>query len=128
MCKSSFDYAAVAAKITASCQFRQMHRVLIILTRSQWTPANANANANTIIASIDKSTSAEPQRCEDDEDNVWANIECECEDEEKYELQPGGSSDVLYPICIGDVVHSWGTLPNRPSAWQGKFLHCLVGA
>lgn len=69
--------------------------------------ANANAKANVIVASIDK---APPDRelTEEEEEDLWPDIECECESVEQYNPQPGQSSGVLYPICIGDTIHHPG--------------------
>lgn len=62
-------------------------------------------DANASIASVEKSVDPDPQLSEAEEDDLWADIEDCCEDQERYLPQSGHSKGLLYPICIGDVIH-----------------------
>lgn len=57
------------------------------------------------IAFIQKSFDPDPQLSENDESDLWGDLEDCCESEEQYVPQSANSKGMLYPICIGDIIH-----------------------
>ena len=62
-------------------------------------------NTNPRIASIQKNFDPDPELSENDESDLWGDLEDCCESEEQYVPQSANSKGVLYPICIGDIIH-----------------------
>lgn len=60
---------------------------------------------NPRIASIQKNFDPDPQLSENDESDLWGDLEDCCESEEQYNPQSANSKGVLYPFCIGDIIH-----------------------
>ncbi|KAK2601386.1 hypothetical protein N8I77_010841 [Diaporthe amygdali] len=74
-------------------------------TAPQHGQSKMETNTNPRIASIQKNFDPDPQLSENDESDLWGDLEDCCESEEQYVPQSANSKGALYPICIGDIIH-----------------------
>lgn len=77
---------------------------------SSTTPQHGRSRMETDthphIASIQKNLDPDPQLSDYHESNLWGELEDRCESEERYDPQTAANSKgLLFPICIGDVIH-----------------------
>ncbi|ROW06941.1 hypothetical protein VMCG_03986 [Cytospora schulzeri] len=107
--------SAILMAISSVCSDRQNSIFFLnqpkapraVQPRMMTMDADADAGANTILASIVKA-SPDRELTEEEENDMFPDIEEECEAEDQYCPEPGQSSGVLFPVCIGDIIYHPG--------------------